>query len=155
MNDFIKNLTPTNDVDSPLYRDSDQLYDDMVISEINIKVLGTGKLAISGNTGTLYNALDMLGSAIDAAHLRSYPAHRTFQPALTSLNHTNTIVHEIQLKYRRNGAMSTAGLTDNKEYNIALFQQAIDLLKKNHSRIDKNTNIIIPSKDVYLPGVKI
>lgn len=62
------------------------------------------------------------------------------------------VIAEIQIKVRRNGSMSTGGDINNLAYAISMLDNAKDAVRQHHARMASGAKIIIPSKDVGLPG---
>lgn len=61
--------------------------------------------------------------------------------------HGDSTVALIEIRVRRNGAMSVAGEIHNLPYALAMLDSAKDAVKRHHSRINSGKTIITPSYD--------
>ena len=67
----------------------------------------------------------------------------------------DAVIAEIQIKVRRNGAMSTGGDIHNLEYALAMLDNARDAVLRFHSRMAADSHVMVPAQDVDLPERKI
>lgn len=66
--------------------------------------------------------------------------------------HGDTVVATIEIKLRRNGAMSVAGSITDEAYGLYLLDTARDTLKSHHARGRLGGGIIVPAHDTALVG---
>lgn len=68
--------------------------------------------------------------------------------------HGDTVVATIEIKLRRNGAMSVAGSITDEAYGLYLLDTARDTLRSHHARarIQGGSAIIVPAHDTALVG---
>lgn len=57
------------------------------------------------------------------------------------------VIAAIEIKWRRNGAMSTGGCIGNKEMALAMLDAARDAVIAHHKRIENGRGVLIPGKD--------
>lgn len=70
--------------------------------------------------------------------------------------HGDTIVAELVIQLRRNGAMSVAGSITDETYAKALLDTARDTITSYHAqrRLGNRSNIIVPAHDTALVGTE-
>ncbi len=63
--------------------------------------------------------------------------------------HDDDVVAVLELKVRRNGAMSVAGCINDEQYALAMLDNARDTIKRHNARrvIDGGGSVLIPSYD--------
>ena len=61
--------------------------------------------------------------------------------------HGETKVAVIEIAIRRNGSMSVAGHINDLTYALAMLDQAKDVVKRHHMRINSGKKIITPGCD--------
>lgn len=61
-------------------------------------------------------------------------------------------VFMLEIRCRRNGNMSVAGNIEDEKYAIAVLEQAKDTVRSYHARRRTGQTIIVPGKDLSLPG---
>ena len=61
----------------------------------------------------------------------------------------DAVIFELQIKVRRNGAMSVAGHIENKDYALACLEAAKDSVRNHHARkqIETKGGVVIPAND--------
>lgn len=58
----------------------------------------------------------------------------------------------IEVRVRRNGAMSVAGMIEDEAYAVAMLQHAIDSVRDYHARKRLPSGLVLPPSHVSLPA---
>lgn len=68
--------------------------------------------------------------------------------------HGDTVVAAIEIKLRRNGAMSVAGSINDLHYALHLIDTARDTIKAHHAKLaaGERGGLIVPAYDTSLVG---
>ena len=66
--------------------------------------------------------------------------------------HGDSTTFLLEIRVRRNGNMSVAGNIEDEAYAVACLEQAKDTVRSYHARKRTGQAIIVPGKDLSLPG---
>lgn len=68
--------------------------------------------------------------------------------------HGDTVVATIEIKLRRNGAMSVAGQIQDEHFAMYMLDTARDTLKNHHNRLraGDRLGVLVPAYDTALAG---
>lgn len=64
--------------------------------------------------------------------------------------HGDAVIAVLEIKVRRNGAMSVAGSINDEVYALAMLDSARDSIKSHNARGRKQTALILPAHDTAL-----
>ena len=125
--------------------------DDGIVSALNIRVHLDGSLCVEGEIGNKSLALGMIDEA--AAAIKSHHAKSRFQdmPVIIDVDaEPDSVIAFIELKFRKNGSLSTGGTIYNLPYALAILSNAAQSVRDYHNRLEAGRSILTPSYDVTL-----
>jgi len=125
-------------------RDPDNLYDDAVVFEIDIKVMGDGSMKVSGDINDKQYALACIEEAKNTV-IRHHLKPQIFIPTPDKIYRMDEITYAIQIKCRRNGSMSTGGSINDKKNALSILDHARTAVIEYHRKLETGGTVNIPT----------